>query len=345
MSLKPTQPAPAHLHMVLCMGIAAALHLPMLWWVGSWEVPPSSPAPFAGVPTDGEFQVNLLSPPEPKEKPVPDPATEEDEMQFVSAPLPEVEEVPDKARFLDRVSSKAERETVRKAAPGAPAETQHAPKASSTKQAPPEQASTPEKARDTTETRRGTDENLPEGGEQARMAMPDLPLRQAPAREGGGGEAARIPLPNFANSPVVNPMGDNGSIDYLRDVDEGEKTLLNRKESRYWAFFDRVKVQIAEEWAPVSTYRKRDPYGNVYGVKDRYSQVRVTLNSDGTVRQLFMARPSGLDFFDDEAVRSIRAAAPFHNPPEGLKDEDGLVHFTFGFYFEVTAGPTMRVFR
>ena len=119
---------------------------------------------------------------------------------------------------------------------------------------------------------------------------------------------------------------------------EGEKTLLNRKRTRYWAFFDRVKRQVSKQWSPVTEYRKRDPYGNVYGVKDRYSAVDVTLNGDGSVRRLYLSRGSGLEFFDDEAVRAIQTAAPFHNPPEGLKDEDGLVHFTFGFYFEISSG-------
>jgi TonB family protein len=80
-------------------------------------------------------------------------------------------------------------------------------------------------------------------------------------------------------------------------------------------------------------------------VKDRYSTVRVTLNSDGSVRQLHVSRRSGLDFLDDEAVRSVREAAPFHNPPEGLKDQDGLIHFTFGFYLEITNEPNFRIFR
>jgi TonB family protein len=154
-------------------------------------------------------------------------------------------------------------------------------------------------------------------------------------------------FPTIANSDLFNPNGQGGSVDYLRDVAEGDKTLLDRKRSRYWAFFDRVKTQISKQWTPVTEYRKRDPYGNVYGVKDRYSAVQVTLNGDGSVRQLYITRESGLDFFDDEAIRSIRSAAPFHNPPEGLKDEDGLVHFTFGFYFEIRSGQfqMMRMFQ
>ena len=133
----------------------------------------------------------------------------------------------------------------------------------------------------------------------------------------------------------------------LRDVAEGDKTLLNRKRTRYWAFFDRVKRQVSKQWSPVTEYRKRDPYGNVFGVKDRYSTVDFTLNGDGSLRRLYLSRASGLDFFDDEAVRALQSAAPFHNPPEGLKDEDGLVHFTFGFYFEIASGSFrfMRINR
>ena len=145
-------------------------------------------------------------------------------------------------------------------------------------------------------------------------------------------------FPSLNDAQVAEMLGEGGSMDYLRDVAEGDKTLLNRKRTRYWAFFDRVKQQVSKTWTPVNEYRKRDPFGNVYGVKDRYSTVDVTLNGDGTVRRLYLSRASGLDFFDDEAVRALQAAAPFHNPPEGLKDQDGLIHFTFGFYFEISSG-------
>lgn len=350
MSLRPTQRTPNTLQFIISIGIAIVLHIPGLLLISLWEPQAAGDVrPYsteAGAARSKQFSVKVLSEKKPAEKEKKPQEEDEERLQFVSAPLPEVEEVPDRAKYLDRVASKALKETVRKAAPGAPV----IPVAKPMPKEPPAkekaesgQTSTPQ---DDDKVAKGVQEKLADGGDSAREQATNAPMRPTvQPKNGGGAEATRLALPNFSNTPLISPNGDNGSIDYLRDVDEGDKTLLNRKESRYAAFFDRVKIQIADKWSPVSTYRKRDPRGNVYGVKDRYSQVRVTLNGDGTVRQLFLARESGLDFFDDEAVRSIRAAAPFHNPPEGLKDDDGLVHFTFGFYFEISAGPGMSVFR
>ena len=153
-------------------------------------------------------------------------------------------------------------------------------------------------------------------------------------------------FPSMASAAVTSEAipGNGGMFKYLRDVPDGDRNMLNRKRTRYWAFFDRVVKQTREQWSPVEEYRRRDPYGNVHGVKDRLTTLRVTLNGDGSVRQLYLARSSGLDFYDDEAIRALKAAAPFPNPPEGLKDDDGQIHFSFRFYFDIQTG-TLRWLR
>lgn len=273
----------------------------------------------------------------------------DEQLQFVTAPAPTIEERPDEARYLDRFDARTRKETVRKGLPGSARESATQKTAARADDAPDRQVEDDPAAREEVEQAREELETVEESdreGESSKEKTEDSPVvRKEPIPKSGGKINPESLFPNMENARFINPNGQAGSIDYLKDVDEGDKTLLNRKRSRYWAFFDRVKLQIRENWSPRTEYRKRDPYGDVYGVKDRYSAVRVTLNSDGTVRQLFVQRTSGLDFFDDEAVRSIRMAAPFHNPPEGLKDEDGLIHFTFGFYFEISSGPSLRIFN
>lgn len=152
-------------------------------------------------------------------------------------------------------------------------------------------------------------------------------------------------FPNASNSEVVSTeRGDGGTFNVLDDINEDDRTLINRKRNRYWTFWDRMTRQVRREWSPVSALRKRDPYGNVYGVDTFYTLLKITLNSDGSVRQLVVRRSSGLDFLDDEAVRAFNAAAPFPNPPEGLKDEDGLIHIRFAFVLESSSGD-LKIFR
>lgn len=268
-----------------------------------------------------------------EEKDPEEPEEPQEKLQFVSLDAPEKEEEPKEAKYADQFASSADEEMVRKALPGAAA--RPAPAVPRPPQAPSE-ASDSETPPD-----EPTEDEAKELSEQADEVVEEdgVVLRDQNARPKAKDVLSPQALFPELSSPEASEMvGEGGSPDYLRDVAEGDKTLLNRKRSRYWAFFDRVKRQVSKEWSPVPEYRRRDPYGNVYGVKDRYSAVHVTLNPDGTVRRLYLSKDSGLDFYDEEAIRAIRQAAPFHNPPEGLKDEDGLVTFTFGFFFEIGTG-------
>src|SRR5690606_21352619 len=75
--------------------------------------------------------------------------------------------------------------------------------------------------------------------------------------------------------------GSNGTIDYL-DVEEGERTLINRRRVNYADFFERIKMGVASHWSPGSVYKRRDPTGKIYGVGERLTILNVTLKGDGT---------------------------------------------------------------
>lgn len=137
-----------------------------------------------------------------------------------------------------------------------------------------------------------------------------------------------------------------GSMDYLKDVDEGADTLLNTKRWKYAGFFTRVKHGVAQSWRPDDAYRLRDPTGQIYGHKNRFTVLKVSLRPDGSLRDVMVEKPCGVDFLDDEAVTAFREAQPFPNPPPGLIDPDSkLITFRFGFYFEISGAPTFRIFR
>jgi TonB family protein len=133
--------------------------------------------------------------------------------------------------------------------------------------------------------------------------------------------------------------------DYIRDVPKGEETLLNSKEFRYATFFNRVKRGVSDHWNPGEIYLRHDPYGNVYGVKDRYTVLNVVLDSAGELSDVTVARSSGMGFLDDEAVHAFQLASPFPNPPRGLLENDGSIRFQFGFFFEIGDRPKIRAFR
>ncbi|MBJ6764340.1 energy transducer TonB [Myxococcaceae bacterium JPH2] len=133
--------------------------------------------------------------------------------------------------------------------------------------------------------------------------------------------------------------------DNLRDVDEGDGTMLNTREWKYASFFNRVKQSVGMHWNPNQQMQMRDPTGNTYSGKDRYTLLSITLDEKGQVKDIQVDKSSGLEFLDMEAVSSFKRAQPFPNPPSGLLGQDATVRFQFGFFLEMGGGPRMRLFR
>jgi TonB family protein len=356
----------------IALAVSALLHIPILLLVPRAA---DSPDTFANANSESNsgFKVEVVDTERRPEDEDPDDQTEELDGQFISAPRPENEERPDEARFLDQYNSKTDREMVRS-------------KQSSSSDGPV-QSNVDHGGLANNERKRGftlsTAESAKADKPAERLEASDRKMEgeqrgvtskesRSDAESQTSGSAAEKSVESEADEGLVEAdevgqkrnsvdpkelfpsyadaagfAGGGGSVDYMRDVPEGDKNLLNRKRSRYWSFMDRIRRQVVQQWSPVAEYRKRDPTGDVYGVKDKVSILGVTLNGDGTVRKVYVAHPSGLDFYDDEAVRAIRAAAPFANPPEGLKDQDGLIHFNFMFVLSIDSGggPLLRIRR
>jgi TonB family protein len=137
----------------------------------------------------------------------------------------------------------------------------------------------------------------------------------------------------------------SGTQDALRDVDDGDETALNSKKWKFASFFNRVKKQVADHWHPEEAYRRRDPTGAVYGRQNRYTLLRIQLKPDGTLANLALEQPSGLEFLDDEAIEAFKQAQPFPNPPHQLLEGGKVINFSFGFLFDLNGAPKMRWFR
>ena len=156
------------------------------------------------------------------------------------------------------------------------------------------------------------------------------------------GDKTEILMPTMSKkarlASVQGLSGSFGSDDHLPKVkDEGDSTLLNANKYKYADFFYRVKEMVRRHWHPDRVYRSRDPSGRIYGVKDRYTVLRVTLSKKGYLKRMVTTERSGLDFLDSEARQAFRRAHPFPNPPLGLVSQDE-VEFQFGFYFELSTG-------
>ena len=181
-----------------------------------------------------------------------------------------------------------------------------------------------------------------------------VPHAEARARSGeagdgqakGGEAGAPKPVPDLVPTPAMldRAIGQgSGSMDYLKNLDDGDATALNAKKFKFASFFNRVKRQVQPEWNPSTVYVRHDPSGNVYGVKDRVTVLRVHLAPDGKLIGSNVVTSSGVDFLDDEAVAAFTRSQPYGNPPKELVETDGQIHFTFAFIFELSGKTSLRV--
>jgi TonB family protein len=142
----------------------------------------------------------------------------------------------------------------------------------------------------------------------------------------------------------TSETGGGAPNDNLNDVEAGDGTFLNTREWKYAGFFNRMKQAIGAKWDPQGRARSKDPSGRRVGIYDRVTVVTIILNTEGGLQEVYVAKRSGVDFLDDEAVQAVQRAAPFPNPPPSLA-RNGLIRFDFGFTLTNEGLGMQRLFR
>lgn len=146
---------------------------------------------------------------------------------------------------------------------------------------------------------------------------------------------------------TVARISGSPSRDHVDGVPEGDATFLNTKEFKYATFFYRVRDSVASYWEDLAAreYRRRDPTGNIYGVRDRSTLLHIRLERDGRLKDIRIEQGSGVDFLDSVAVQAFKLAEPFPNPPPGILDQDGTIRFNFQFVVTMRSTSPLNIFR
>jgi len=170
---------------------------------------------------------------------------------------------------------------------------------------------------------------------------------EAPGTQGGGEGGQRRPGqwdPRLALSPqTLARLAGGGSPDRLDGVAEGDGTFLNTREWKYATYFNRIKQAVSSTWNPQRALDQRDPDRSVFGNRDRYTLLSVTLDDTGQLKDVVVKKTSGVEFLDKSTIEAFKRAQPFANPPPGIVEPNGEIRFTFGFYLEV--GHGFQIFR
>jgi TonB family protein len=257
--------------------------------------------------------------------------------QVVDLPTPRDQTPPREAHFAAEHDSSVAKETHRTGPPEKARPVAAAPPAVAMRTPPPRPAS---RARGLP----GSPGAQPTPSGQS----PETETAPPPGMEGQPGSptppAPPHPLSLVPSSETLSRALGSGTSDYLPDVDEGDDTALNARKWKFASFFNRVKEQIRQHWHAAEEYQKRDPTGSVYGGHTHFTLLRVSLRPDGSLADVRLEQPSGVDFLDDVAVEAVKQAQPFPNPPQQLV-EAGKINFRFGFVVDTSGQPRMKVFR
>lgn len=323
--------------------LGASVQVPVFWFlIEAQSTPPAAAKPKPRTvkvslrPSVGRAvkvtQAPVVKPPPPPEE-KPDPLSG----QIVDIAPPKVEVTPPKAKYLAQydstvakeVKARPERRTKRARAGAAVAK--------------PSQLQSPQST-----SREPTASPKPEvtTGQPEPQATP-FPKgpsgTAAPGSVVGRSQSGQLLVPTLdaasamANLQTLSGSGNGG--DALLEVeDEGNDTVLNTRRFQHWDFFHTLQERVRDRWQAAKVYNQRDPTGKVYGVKDRLTVLRVTLDKGGRVQELLTVKDSGVEALDREAKRALRAAAPFENPPSALLNEEGVLTFHFSFLLELSTG-------
>ena len=137
--------------------------------------------------------------------------------------------------------------------------------------------------------------------------------------------------------PLNEAQDSSSTNDYLKDVKEGDRTLLNTKEFIYFGYYQRIKRSLEVAW----TSKLRNTLDS-YGIGGRQlannnnyvTGLIVVLDRAGRVTGVQVLQRSGAKDLDQAAIDAFNQAGPFPDPPSSLVDEKGEIHIRWDFILQ-----------
>ncbi|MDO8527303.1 MAG: TonB C-terminal domain-containing protein [Deltaproteobacteria bacterium] len=124
--------------------------------------------------------------------------------------------------------------------------------------------------------------------------------------------------------------GDALPEDFYPDFKRGNHTYLNVYRFPDIQYFVRLKRVFKMTFDPVPSLRSA--YASNQITRGTVETVLgVSVDAKGTLAEIFIFRTSGIDSYDQESLRTIRASAPFSAPPGKLLDKEGLLRMSWTF--------------
>lgn len=134
------------------------------------------------------------------------------------------------------------------------------------------------------------------------------------------------------------------SDDDLRDVQQGDRTILSTREFRYFSYYNRIKELLRQYWKPNVERQIARLWGKGKQVNEDelVTRVLVLLDDSGKIQKISRIASSGITEIDEAAVEAFQRAGPFPNPPKGIVEEDGFVRIRWDFILKTEAAPRIQ---
>ncbi len=120
---------------------------------------------------------------------------------------------------------------------------------------------------------------------------------------------------------------------FVPDVRHGNQTALKTRAHPFALYVARMHRRIHELWG-FGFLESLDDKSADYPLNnpDLWTNLEVSVNTDGTVHKVTIAKTSGKTEFDVAAIDTVLSSAPFEQTPEAIRSVDGRVYLRWGFY-------------
>jgi TonB family protein len=120
---------------------------------------------------------------------------------------------------------------------------------------------------------------------------------------------------------------------FVPDVRPGNQTALKTRAHPFALYIARMHRRIHELWG-FGFLEDLDNKRADYPLNDPnlWVNLEVSVNPDGTVHKVTIAKTSGKTEFDVAAIDTVISSAPFEPTPEAIRSVDGRIYLRWGFY-------------
>lgn len=117
------------------------------------------------------------------------------------------------------------------------------------------------------------------------------------------------------------------------DLQVGDIVALNTDQNLYYSFHRRLGEKIVWAWIQhvISGFQKLQLEGRLKGPQTWVTIVEAILDKDGRVLDVQPMQLSGYWEIDGAAIKAIKQAKIFPNPPEGMIGDDGYIRIQYKF--------------